>query len=156
MCQHYAGLEPRTRPIFQQQRHTNPLYAKLIKMEITKLLDAGFIYPVAYSEWVSPIVVVPKKNNKIRICVDYRKLNSKTKRDHFPLPFTDQVLDRVAGHKLYSFLDGFSGYNKIQIHPDDQPKTTFTTEWGTFAYRVMPFGLCNAPATFQRLMIAAF
>ena len=83
----------------------------MFKVEITKLLDVWFIYLVAYSEWVSPIVVVPKKNNKIRICVDYRKLNSKTKKDHFPLPFTDQVLDCVAGHKLYSFLDGFSGYN---------------------------------------------
>ena len=79
-----------------------------------------------------------------------------TKKDHFPLPFTDQVLDRVVGHQFYSFLDGFSGYNQIQIHPTDQPKTTFTTEWGTFAYRVMPFGLCNAPATFQQVMIAAF
>ena len=93
VCQHYIDLEPGTKPICQRQRRTNPIYVELVKAEITKLLDAGFIYPVAYSEWVSPIVVVPKKNKKICICVDYRKLNSKTKKDHFPLPFTDQVLD---------------------------------------------------------------
>ena len=156
ICQHYIDLEIGTKPVCQRQRRTNPVYAELVKAKITKLLDAGFIYPKAYSEWVFAIVIVPKKNKKIHICVDYRQLNSKTKKDHFPLPFTDQVLDRVAGHKLYSFLDGFSGYNQIQIHPDDQSKTTFTTKWGTFAYKVMPFGLCNAPATFQRVMMAAF
>ena len=78
------------------------------------------------------------------------------KKDHFPLPFIDTVLDNVAGQQLYSFLDGFSGYNQVSIHPDDQSKTTFVTEWGTYACRVMPFGLCNAPATFQRVVTQAF
>ena len=108
------------------------------------------------SEWVSAIVIVPKKNGKIRICQDFRKLNDATKKDYFPLPFTDSILDVVAGHEVYSFLDGFSGYNQIKIAPADQSKTTFTTDWGTYASVVMLFGLCNAPATFQRLMMVAF
>ena len=128
----------------------------MVKEEIDKLLECGFIYPVPYSEWVSPIVVVPKKNGKLRICQDFRKLNSVTRKDYFPLPFTDAILDGVAGYECYSFLDGFSGYNQVQIAPEDRPLTTFTTDWGTFAYNVMPFGLCNAPATFQRAMTTAF
>ena len=98
---------------------------------------------------MSPIIIVLKKNGEIRVCVDYQKLNVATKKDHCLLPFIDTVLDNVASQQLYSFLDGFSGYNQVSIHLDDQPKTTFVTEWDTYAYRVMPFGLCNAPATFQ-------
>ena len=86
----------------------------------------------------------------------FRKLNVVTKKDYFPLPFTDSILDAVAGHESYSFLDGFSGYNQVKIAKEDQLKTTFTTDWGTYAYTVMPFGLCNAPATFQRVMTQAF
>ena len=88
--------------------------------------------------------------------MDYRELNKATKKDHFPLPFIDQVLDGLAGKKFFSFLDGFSGYNQIQISPEDQDKTTFTCPWGTLAYRVLPFGLCNAPATFQRAVLSIF
>jgi hypothetical protein len=128
----------------------------LVKEEIEKLLKIGFIYPVPYSEWVSPIVIVPKKNEKIRICQDFRKLNNATKKDYFPLPFIDAILDVVVGHICYSFLDGFSGYNQIRIALEDQLKTTFTTAWGTFASIIMLFGLCNALATFQRVMMIAF
>ena len=91
-----------------------------------------------------------------RVCIDYRKLNAVTRKDHFPLPFLDQILERVAGHKFYCFLDGYSGYNQIEIAPEDQEKTTFICPYGTFTYRKMSFGLCNAPATFQRCMLSIF
>nr|GEW35126.1 reverse transcriptase domain-containing protein [Tanacetum cinerariifolium] len=138
------------------------------------LLDAGLIYPISDSPWVSPIHCVPKKGgmtvikndeNELvptrlvtgwRVCIDYRKLNEATRKDHFPLPFMDQMLERLAGNEYYCFLDGFSGYFQIPIDPKDQEKTTFTCPYGTFAYKRMPFGLCNAPGTFQRCMMAIF
>lgn len=91
-----------------------------------------------------------------RVCIDYRRLNDATRKDHFPLPFMDQMLKRLAGNEYYCFLDGFSGYFQIPIDPQDQKKTNFTCPYGTFAYRRMPFGLCNAPSTFQRYMMAIF
>ena len=91
-----------------------------------------------------------------RVCIDYRKLNTATRKDHYPLPFIDQMLDRLAGHSHYCFLDGYSGYNQIAIAPEDQEKTTFTFPYGTFAFRRTPFRLCNAPATLQRCMMFMF
>jgi hypothetical protein len=134
----------------------NPNLREILKEELQKFLNVGFIYPISDSEWVSPLVIVPKKNGKWRVCVDYRVLNKVTQKDHFPLPFIDQVLDNLSGKKFFSFLDGFSGYNQIKIAPQDQDKTTFTSPWGTFAYRVLPFGLCNALATFQRAVLGIF
>ena len=146
----------------------------MVKKEILKFLDAGIIYPISDSKWVSPVHVVPKKggttvvrNEKnelvqtrvvsgYRMCIDYRKLNAATRKDHFPLPFVDQLLERLANHSHFCYLDGYSGFFQIPIHPNDQDKTTFTCPYGTFAYRRMPFGLCNAPATFQRAMMAIF
>ncbi|GJV32998.1 reverse transcriptase domain-containing protein [Tanacetum coccineum] len=147
---------------------------EVIKKEVIKLLDAGMIYPISDSPWVSPIHCVPKKGGIIvvanedneliltrlvtrwRVCIDYRKLNEATRKDHFPLPFMDQMLERLARNEFYCFLDGFLRYFQILIDPQDQEKTTFTCPYGTFAYRRMPFGLCNAPGTFQRCMMAIF
>jgi len=91
----------------------NPTLKNIFKEELQKLLDVGFIYPISDSQWVSPLVMVAKKNGKWRICVDYRELNKATQKDHLPSPFIDQVLDTLAGKKFFSFLDGFSGYNQI-------------------------------------------
>ena len=126
--------------------------AKQVKEELDKLLKVGFIVPIEDPEWISSIVVVPKKNKKLCICVDYRKLKAATVPDPFPLPFLDSTLDEVAGYEMYSFADGYSGYNQVRMAFTDQPKTAFITAWGVFACTVMWFGLRNAPGTFQRDM----
>ncbi|GJU98657.1 reverse transcriptase domain-containing protein [Tanacetum coccineum] len=173
-CTHKILMEDDFKPAVQHQRRVNPKIHEVIKKEVLKLLDAGLIYPISDSPWVSPVHCVPKKGgftvveneeNELiptrlvtgwRVCIDYRKLNDATRKDHFPLPFMDQMLERLAGNEYYCFLDGFSGYFQIPIDPQDQEKTTFTCPYGTFAYRRMPFGLCNAPGTFQRCMMAIF
>ena len=93
---------------------------------------------------------------KWRVCIDYRKLNAATKKDHFPLPFIDQILDKLSGQGFYWFINGYYGYNQFAIHPDNQENTTFTCPFGTYAFQHMPFGLCNAPTTFKRCMMAIF
>nr|GEU96742.1 reverse transcriptase domain-containing protein [Tanacetum cinerariifolium] len=161
-------------PAVQHRRRVNPKIHDVIKQEVIKLLDAGLIYPISDSPRVSPVHCVPKKggftvveneDNELiatrlvtgwRVYIDYCKLNKATRKDHFPLSFMDQMLERLAGNQYYCFLDGFSGYFQIPIDPKDQEKTTFTCPYRTFAYRCMPFGLYNAPGTFQRCMMSIF
>ncbi|RVW23642.1 Retrovirus-related Pol polyprotein from transposon 17.6 [Vitis vinifera] len=155
----YIYMEEDAKPVRQPQRRLNPHMQEVVRSEVLKLLQAGIIYPISDSLWVSPTQVVPKKSGITviqnekgeevstrptsgwRVCIDYRRLNSVTRKDHFPLPFMDQVLERVSGHPFYCFLDGYSGYFQIEIDLEDQEKTTFTCPFGTFAYRRMPFGL---------------
>ena len=149
ICQHTIPMMQDAKPTKQRPYTYNDTFARKIKEEIDKLKEAEFIYEIEHTDWVSPIVVVPKKNGKLRVCVNLKKVNAATIRDNYPLPITEHVLERVVGKEAYSFLDRFSGYNQVSIAPEDQHKTVFAIEWGIFAYRVMPFGLTNAPATFQ-------
>ncbi|GKB98803.1 reverse transcriptase domain-containing protein [Tanacetum coccineum] len=173
-CTHKILMEEDYKPEVQHQRRVNPQIHDVIKKEVEKLLDVGLIYPILDSPWVSPVYCIPKKGsftvvendeNELiptrlvtgwRVCIDYHKLNEATRKDHFPLPFMDQMLERLARNEYYCFLNGFSGYFQIPIDPHDQENTTFTCPYRTFTYRRMPFGLCNAPGTFQRCMMAIF
>ena len=174
LCTHRIFLEDESKPVREAQRRLNSKVWEAVKEEILKWLNAEIVYPISDSQWMSLVHVVLKKARvtvttnekgeeiqtclptKWRVCIDYQKLNSVTKKDHFPLPFIDQILDQLAGSSYFCFLNGYSSYNQISIHPDDQEKTTFTCPFGTFTFRCMPFGLCNAPATFQRCMTAIF
>ncbi|GJX83153.1 reverse transcriptase domain-containing protein, partial [Tanacetum coccineum] len=141
-CTHKILMEEDYKPAVQSQRRVNP-----------KIHEKGGITVVANED---NELIPTRLVTGWRVCIDYRKLNEATRKDHFPLPFMDQMLERLAGNEFYCFLDGFSGYFQIPIDPQDQEKTTFTCPYGTFAYRRMPFGLCNAPGTFQRCMMAIF
>ena len=153
---HHVELDTAISPCHQARYRMNPNYAKAVKEDLEKLLKAGFIEPVDQATWLSPIVVVPKKNGKLRICVDFRRLNAATKKDPYPLPFTDEVLDTVIGYAPYSFIDCFSGYHQVHIHADNRYKTAFITEWGAYVWVVMPLGLKNAPPTYQRIINQIF
>eukprot|EP00253_Pinus_taeda_P005266 PITA_05266 len=143
-------------PFSKKLRKIHPNLEIQIKSELNKLLKAKIIFPVRHSNWVSNMVPVRKKNGDIRICIDFRSLNRASLKDNFPLPTMEQILQSVAGSELMSFLEGFSGYNHVLVHPDDQLKTTFRTKWGTYAYQKMYFGLINAGANFQRDMDKTF
>ncbi|RVW60356.1 Transposon Ty3-I Gag-Pol polyprotein [Vitis vinifera] len=129
---------------------------RMVKEEIQKQLSVGFLSVVEYPEWLANVVPVPKKDGKVRVCVDFRDLNKASPKDDFPLPHIDMLVDSTAGHSMLSFMDGFSGYSQILMAPEDMEKTSFITEWGTYCYRVMPFGLKNAGATYQRAATTLF
>ena len=116
---HHIHLKEGSKPVVQRLRRLGVVQQNALLSEVKRLLEAGFIYPVEDSEWVSPVVVRPKKNGKWRVCVDYKPLNAATKRDHFPLPFQDEILNEVAGHERYIVCDGYSGYFQIRIAEED-------------------------------------
>ena len=123
---------------------------------MNKLLAANFIREVHYPEWLDNVVMVKKANRKWRMCVDFTNLNQACPKDSFPLPKIDQLVDSTAGHKLLTFMDAFSSYNQILMVEGDQEKTAFVTSQGLYCYRVTPFGLKNAGATYQRLVNQMF
>jgi hypothetical protein len=153
---HSLNVEPGTRPVVQPMRTFHPEVKAQITQEVKKLLAAGFIKPIQHPRWLSNIVPVKKKNGQIRCCVDFCNLNKACSKDEFLLPNMDLLIDSVAGHAMFSFMDGFSGYNQIFMSPKDAEKTAFRTPIGKFYYIVMPFGLKNAGATYQRTMTAMF
>ena len=120
------------------------------------MLEAGFIREVEYPNWLANVVVVPKKEGKWRVCVNYTNLNNACPKHSFPLPRIDQIVDSTVGQEMLSFLDVFSGYHQIPMSPADEEKTVFITSHGLYCYKVMPFGLKNTGATYQRLMTNIF
>jgi len=127
-----------------------------IKEEVVKQFNTGFLAVAKYPQWVANVVSVPKKDGKVRMCVDYRDLNRASPKGNFPLPHIDTLVDNTAKSALFFFMDRFSGYNQIRMVPKDLEKTTFITLWGTFYYKVMPLGLKNAGVTYQRAMVTLF
>jgi hypothetical protein len=156
IVEHEIKTYPNAKPVRQKLRPVNPKKATAIKIEVEKLLKASFIYPIHLTQWVSNPMPVNKKQGTIRVCTDFRDLNKACPKDNFPRPFIDQIIDECVGCEAFSFMDGFSRYNQIQIKPEEQHKMTFIYPWGTFAYRKIPFGLKNAGATFQWAMSFAF
>jgi hypothetical protein len=156
VIEHKIPLKPGVKPFKQKLRQFNPILLPVIEKEVKKLLDAKIIVPLRYSDWVANLVPVRKKNGEIRLCVDFRNLNKSSLKDNYPLPKMDHVLEKVVGATRMSMIDGFSGYNQIDVSEPDKEKTAFITPWGTFMYDKMPFGLMNAGATFQRAMDIAF
>ena len=129
---------------------------KAIAKEVRKLLEAGFIQEVYYPNWLANVVMVKKADGKWRMCVDFTDLNKACPKNSYPLPRINTLVDSTARHELLSFMDAFSGYNQIKVNEDDQERTSFVTSQGLFCYKVMPFGLKNAGATYQRLMTKMF
>ncbi|WJX45728.1 hypothetical protein P8452_32589 [Trifolium repens] len=156
IVEHRLPLKPECPPVKQKLRRSHPDMALKIKEEVQKQIDAGFLITSEYPQWLANIVPVPKKDGKVRMCVDYRDLNKASPKDDFPLPHIDVLVDNTAKSKVFSFMDGFSGYNQIKMAVEDREKTSFITPWGTFCYKVMPFGLTNAGATYQRGMTTLF
>ena len=126
-------------PVKQKFRHMWVEWLLKIKEEVTKQLKVGFIKLVHQAEWLANIMFVPKKDGKVRICVDFRDLNKTCPKDDFSLPHKDVLMDNTASSSLMYFMDGFSRYNQIKMAPKDMTKTTFTIEWGIYCYTVMPF-----------------
>nr|KYP73371.1 Retrovirus-related Pol polyprotein from transposon 297 family [Cajanus cajan] len=155
MC-HKLSICPNAKPIAQRKRKMGTERKTVVESEVAKLLQARFIREVQYTTWLANVVMVKKPNGKWRMCTDYTNLNKACPKDAYPLPSIDRLVDGAAGHRLLTFLDAYSGYNQIRMHPQDENKTAFITDSTNYCYRVMSFGLKNAGATYQRLMDKIF
>ncbi|XP_024009949.1 uncharacterized protein LOC112085152 [Eutrema salsugineum] len=153
---HELNIDPTYKPIKQKRRKLGPEKAQAVNDEVERLLKAGSITEVKYPDWLANPMVVKNKNGKWRICADITDLNKACPEDSFPLPHIDRLVEATAGNELLSFMDAFSGYNQILMHPQDREKTSFITDRGIYCYKVMPFGLKNAGATYQRLINRMF
>ena len=153
LVMHKLKVDPNAKPVKQPPRKYCLDEEEKIKFEVQKLLKAGFIEKIECPRWLANIVPVKKKNGQIRICVDFWDFNKACPNDEFPLPNVDILVDAAVGHEHFSFMDGYSGYNQILMDPMNAPKITFKTPFGNYFYRVMPFALKNASATYQRTMI---
>ena len=149
---HRLSVYPSSKPVCQKKRVFAPEQDNTIREEVQKLTTAQFIREVYYPDWLANVVMVNKANGKRTMCVDFTVLNKACPKDSYPLPRIDQLVDSTVGHQLLSFMDAFSGYNQIMMNKADQEKTSFITSQGLFCYKVMPFGLKNAGATYQRLV----
>ena len=153
---HRLNVNPSFKLVKQKRRSFALERQKVINEEVSKLLQAGSIREVEYLEWLANVVLVKKESGKWRLCIDFTDVNRACPKDSFPLSRIDLIVNATAGHELLSFMDAFSSYNQIIMDPDDQEKTSFVTGQGTYCYRVMPFGLKNAGATYQRLVNKMF
>ena len=148
---HKIIIEPNQKPILQKRYKENPDKKKFIKKEIEKMLKANRIRE-SYSPWASPVTLAKKKNNSYRFCIDYRKVNAVTKSDAYPLPRIDELLERYQTAKWFTSMDLASGFHQVEMEESDKEKTAFICSEGLYEFNVMPFGLKNAPGTFQRMM----
>ena len=153
---HTLNVDPKAKPVAQPARIFHIEIERQIVREIHKLLAARFIKPIQHPRWLSNIIPVKNKNGQIRCCVDFRNLNKSYPKDEFPLSNMDLLIDFATGSAMFSFMDGFSGYNQIKLAPKDAEKTAFRTPMGNFYYTIMPFRLKNAGATYQRAMTTIF
>ncbi|GMP32862.1 hypothetical protein CsSME_00006426 [Camellia sinensis var. sinensis] len=153
---HSLNVDRSAKPVIQRARRPTLMHVEAVEEEVDRLLEARAIREVQYPTWLSNTVVVKKKNGKWRVCVDFTSLNKACPKDSFPLPKIDQLVDATSGHERMSFLDAYRGYHQIAMYPPDEEKTAFITPKGLYCYRVMPFGLKNAGATYQRLVTKMF
>jgi hypothetical protein len=156
VIEHKIPLKEEAKPFKQKLRPINPMLMSVMEKEVKKLVDAQIIVPLRFSDWVANLVPVRKKSGEIRLCVDFKNLNRSSRKDNYPLPNMEHILQRVTGASRISMIDGFSGYNQIVVMLEDREKMAFTTPWGTFMYAKIPFRMMNAGATFQRAMDIAF
>ena len=153
---HSLNVDPRIKLVIQLARVFHIEVKAQITQEVKKLLAAGFIKPIQHPKWLSNIVPMKKKNDQIRCCVDFYNLNKTCPKDDFPLPNINLLLDSTARSSIFSFMDRYSWYNQIRMATKDTKKTTFKIPIGNIYYTMMPFGLKNARAMYQRTMIAIF